>query len=98
LLKAKTGTADTYVDTVDRVLETYASAAHATYHDAQFSNQPPAQMKAEILRRYQELGEQQDGPAGGEFWARSCLSNLPSHSHYYLLLPCLSAYPTSSPY
>jgi hypothetical protein len=43
LLKAKTGAAGTHVDTINRVLETYADAAHAAYHDAQLSGQrlPP---------------------------------------------------------
>jgi len=43
LLKAKTGAAGTYVVTVNWMLETYADAAHAAYHDAQLSGQrlPP---------------------------------------------------------
>lgn len=63
LLKAKTGAAGTYVDTVKRVLETYADAAHAAYHDAQLSGQrlPPAHMKAKVLRRYAEKGAEQAG-------------------------------------
>jgi hypothetical protein len=62
-LKAKTGAAGTYVDTVNRVLDTYAAAAHAAHHDAQLQGQrlTPAQLKAEVLRRYAELGEQQAG-------------------------------------
>ena len=63
LLKTKTGAAGTYVDTVNRVLETYAAAAHAAHHEAQLSGQrlPPAQMKAAILRHYARLGEEQAG-------------------------------------
>ncbi len=63
LLKAKTGAAGTYVDTVNRVLETYADAAHTAYHEAQLSGQrlTPAQMKAAILRHYARLGEEQAG-------------------------------------
>jgi hypothetical protein len=54
LLKAKTGAAGTYVDTVNRVLEAYADAAHAAHHEAQLSGQrlTLAQMKAVTICRY----------------------------------------------
>ena len=63
LLKAKTGSAGAYVDTVNLVLQTYTDVAHAAHHDAQLVGQrlSPAAMKAEILRRYEEKSTEQAG-------------------------------------
>lgn len=63
LLKAKTGAAGKHVEAVNLVLQTYADAAHAAHHEALLIGQrlTPAQMKAEIQRRYQALGEAQAG-------------------------------------
>ena len=63
LLKTKTGAAGAYVESVNLVLQTYTDVAHAAHHDAQLSGQrlTPAQMKAELLRRYEEKTTEQTG-------------------------------------
>lgn len=63
LLKPKTGAAGKLVDAANTVLQAYADAAHAAYHEAQLAGQrlTPLAMKAAILRHYELLQQEQAG-------------------------------------